>query len=92
MLRADATGVMKVPKPSPKHSGCTHDLCAADRTIAASPCAHCGEPIGFNTEYLTRDQPGDFVPPFYTHAACDLPESSQFKPKVQTSGRNRRHP
>lgn len=92
MLRSEAREAAGLLRVKPSHSSsCLCEPCGADRTIAASPCSHCGEAIGFNTDYVQRDQPGDFVPPFYTHAACVLPESSQFKPTVQTSGRNRSH-
>lgn len=91
MLRADALGLRRIDKPRRGHTECLHDLCAAERTIAASPCTHCGEAIGFGTPFVTTDAPAPFHSDTYTHASCVLPEGSQFKPKVQTSGRTRRN-
>lgn len=79
MLIADALGDARlIYKPKRGHAACTHDLCAAERSIAASPCSRCGESIGFNTAFVTKGAAEPFTRDTYTHAACVLPEGSQF--------------
>ena len=44
----------------PCESECEHRDCAGTRAMAAAPCKHCGEPIGYDTKfYDTRDRSED---------------------------------
>lgn len=59
---------------------CGHVGCEMDRRTVVQPCAHCGEPIGFNAAWVVSKygNADDFEPDELKHAACVLPEGSVF--------------
>lgn len=72
---------MKISKPRRAicaTATCLHEPCHRDRAIVDARCVRCGEPIGFETEYLVTGGDEEFTQPIYKHAACDLPAGSIF--------------
>lgn len=70
-----AAGYLDRPgtKFGPCETECLHTDCAATRRMVASPCATCGEPIGYDRGFFSnhdehRVKSGDA--PEYEHELC----------------------
>lgn len=49
---------------------CNGELCERLRSLARVACTVCGEPIGFDSQYVDETGDEDFAPPVFTHALC----------------------
>ena len=52
---------------------CQHKDCAQTRQMAAAPCIHCGEPIGYETAFVQTGEPTNVVADMgLAHTRCAM--------------------
>lgn len=70
-------------KTGPCADACDHKDCAATRQLAATPCVHCGKPIGYDAGMRFQEDGGATGQRRMSHLGCD--EQRDGRPRVRVS-------